>query len=75
MQHYPVETKLEAMRLFYEEGQTRAQITEQLGILDRDRVKKWLAQYRRGGTAAPAAGEATPEGKPGRLHRPAGDGE
>lgn len=52
MQHYPVELKLEAVRLFYEEGKTRAQITEQLGILDRDRVKKWLRQYRQGGAAA-----------------------
>jgi transposase len=52
MQHYPLETKLEAVRLFYDEGKTRAQITEQLGILDRDRVKKWLRQYRQGGAAA-----------------------
>ncbi len=52
MQHYPLETKLEAMRLFYEEGKTRAQITAQLGILDASRVKKWLHQYRQGGVAA-----------------------
>ncbi len=52
MQHYPVETKLEAIRPFYEEGETRAHITEQLGILDRDRVKKWLQQYRQGGAVA-----------------------
>jgi transposase-like protein len=52
MQHYPLETKLEAVRLFYEEGKTRAQITERLGILDRDRVKKWLRQYRQAGIAA-----------------------
>ncbi len=52
MQHYPLETKLEAVRLFYEEGKTRAEITTALGILDADRVKKWLRQYRRGGAAA-----------------------
>lgn len=52
MQRYPLETKLEAVRLFYEEGQTRAQITLQLGIRDADRVKKWLHQYRQGGTGA-----------------------
>jgi len=50
--HYPLETKLEAMRLFYEEGKTRTQITAQLGIRDADRVKKWLRQYRQGGAAA-----------------------
>jgi len=52
MQHYRLETKLEAIRLFYEEGRTRAQITAQLGILDASRVKKWLHQYRQGGVAA-----------------------
>ena len=52
MQHYPLETKLEAVRLLYEEGKTRAQITTRLGILDRDRMKKWLHQYRQGGVAA-----------------------
>lgn len=52
MQHYPLETKLEAVRLFYEEGKTRAEITAQLGILDADRVKKWLRQFRQGGAAA-----------------------
>ncbi|HEY6074605.1 MAG TPA: helix-turn-helix domain-containing protein [Anaerolineales bacterium] len=53
--HYPLELKLEAMRLFYEEGKTRAQITAQLGIRDADRVKKWLRQYRLGGAAALAS--------------------
>ena len=51
MQHYPVETKLEAVRLFYDEGKSRAQITARLGIRDADRVKKWLHQYRQGGAA------------------------
>ena len=52
MQRYPLETKVEAVRLFYEEGKTRAQITAQLGIRDADRVKKWLHQYRQGGATA-----------------------
>ena len=30
MKHYAVETKLEAVRLFYEEGKTRREITEAL---------------------------------------------
>lgn len=50
--HYSVEVKLEAIRMFYEEGKTRQQITEALGIRDRDRVKKWLRQYRREGETA-----------------------
>ena len=49
MRHYPAEKKLEAVRLFYEEGKTRAEITEELEIRDPHRVKAWLKQYRREG--------------------------
>ena len=52
MRHYSLELKLEAVRMFYEEGKTRKEITEALGIRDRDRVKKWLRQYRREGNDA-----------------------
>lgn len=52
MQHYSLELKLEAMRMFYEEGKTRKEITAALGIRDRDRVMKWLRQYRREGKDA-----------------------
>jgi transposase len=52
MKHYPLELKQEAMRMFYEDGKTRKEITEALGIRDRDRVMKWLRQYRREGEAA-----------------------
>ena len=40
--HYPLELNLEAIRMFYEEGKTRKEFTEALGIRDRDRVMKWL---------------------------------
>lgn len=40
------------MRMFYEEGKTRQEITEALGIRDRHRVMKWLRQYRREGEDA-----------------------
>ena len=46
MKHYPLELKLEAMRLFYEEGKTRKEITALLGNRDKHRVMKWLRQYR-----------------------------
>lgn len=49
MKRYLVETKLEAIRLFYEEGKTRGQITAMLGIHDPEAVKKWLRRYRREG--------------------------
>jgi transposase-like protein len=41
--------KLEAVRQFYEEGRTQAEITRALGIRDPNRVKAWLKQYRREG--------------------------
>jgi len=52
MKHYPLELKLEAMRLFYEEGKTRKEITEMLGIRDKAWVMIWLRQYRREGDYA-----------------------
>ena len=52
MKHYAIELKLEAMRMFYEEGKTRKEITEALGIRDPHRVMKWLRQYRREGEEA-----------------------
>jgi transposase len=52
MKHYPKELKLEAVRLFFEEGMTRAEITEALGLRSAGRVKIWVRQYRREGIAA-----------------------
>jgi transposase len=46
---YPLKTKLEAIRLFEEEGLTKKEITEQLGIRDPRRVKVWLSIYRKEG--------------------------
>ena len=52
MKAYPAEVKLEAVRLFYEEGYTRAQVTAALGIRDPQRIQKWLRQYRAEGASA-----------------------
>jgi transposase-like protein len=52
MQHYPRELKLEAMRMFFEDGKTRKEITAALGIRSSGRVKVWLQQYRAAGAAA-----------------------
>lgn len=49
MTHYPVEKKQETIRLFFEEGQTRSEIADRLGLRDQDCVKKWVRQYRREG--------------------------
>ena len=50
--HYSAETKLEAVRMFFEEGMTRAEITKALGLGSEGRVKVWTRQYRREGAAA-----------------------
>jgi transposase-like protein len=49
MRQYPVELKLEAMRLYDEEGKTRAEITELLGIGNPYAVKDWGKVYRQEG--------------------------
>ena len=52
MKAYPVELKLEAMRLYDEEGKTRAEVTALLGIHDPHAVKEWGKKYRREGASA-----------------------
>lgn len=44
--HYPLAIKLEAVRLFLEEGRTRAEITKMLGLRSKKRVEAWVSQYR-----------------------------
>lgn len=52
MKAYAVELKLEAMRLYYEEGKTRAEVTALLEIRDRHAVKEWGKKYRHEGASA-----------------------
>ena len=52
MKHYPKEVKLEAVRMFFEEGMTRAEITIALGLRSEGRVEVWVRQYRREGVVA-----------------------
>jgi len=62
MKHYARELKLEAIRMFNEEGKTQKEIIEILGINDTRRLKKWIQQYRTEGEAA----FDKPKGGPGR---------
>lgn len=48
---YPLETKLEAIRLWEEEDLTYKEITEKLEIRDPKRVKEWMRIYRKEGQA------------------------
>jgi len=52
MKAYSVELKLDAMRMYYEEGKTRAEVTRLLGIRDPHAVKEWGKKYRREGASA-----------------------
>lgn len=60
---YPVEVKLEAVRLFYEEGKTRAEITQALGLRSDGRVETWVRQHRREGEQA----FTHPRGRPRKV--------
>lgn len=51
MKKHPTETKLEAVRLFYEEGKTYAEIANLLGLVHKERVEVWVRHYRREGVA------------------------
>ena len=52
MTHYTKEVKLEAVRMFFEEGMTHAEIKVALGLRSEGRVKTWVGQYRREGVEA-----------------------
>lgn len=68
MKDYPVEIKLEAVRLFLEEGKTHRAIIEELNIRDAGRLDKWLAKYRKFGEAA--LGKRRPKSEGAKLGRP-----
>jgi transposase len=63
MKDYPVEVKLEAVRLFYEEGKTRAEITQSLDLRSQRCVEKWVIMYRREGEQA----FTHPRGRPRKV--------
>jgi len=52
MAHYPVDVKVEAVRMYLEEGRTQAEIAEALGLRSAGRVKIWVRQYRQAGPTA-----------------------
>ena len=52
MTHYPMETKLEAVRFHEEAGLTYAQVAERLGIRQAAVIERWYHAYRQEGEAA-----------------------
>ena len=63
MRGYPVEVKLEAVRLIYEEQKTHAEVTQILGLRSLGRVRAWVRQYRREGEMA----FLRPQGRPRKV--------
>ena len=52
MKHYPQAVKLEAVRLYLEEGKSQAEIIQELGLKNVRQVKRWLHAYRQEGEKA-----------------------
>ena len=48
---YSIETKLKAVKMYLEEGLPEHQIADTIGIVDKDRVRKWARKYRQQGEA------------------------
>lgn len=45
---YPPEVKLEAVRLYLEEGLSYEQVATKLGIVNQGNLKRWIQKYRKG---------------------------
>lgn len=52
MQHYPLETKREAVRLVEEEHQSYVAVATKLGIRKAEQIEVWVRQYRKEGEAS-----------------------
>jgi transposase len=52
MIHHSLEVKLEAVRMFYEEGKTRQEISDVMGLSSGECVERWVRRYRREGEMA-----------------------
>ena len=52
MQHYPLETKREAVRLVEAEHQAYAAVAAKLGIRKAERIEAWVRMYRKEGESS-----------------------
>jgi transposase-like protein len=65
MKHYELETKLLAVQLFFEQGHSRRQIAQELGLPREGLVEQWVRRYRREGVE----GFRKPIGRPRKSPR------
>jgi transposase-like protein len=63
MKDYPLEVKMDAVRLFFEEGKSRAEIVKILGIRGKYLVQRWVTKFRHGGVMAFTG----PRGRPRKV--------
>jgi transposase-like protein len=60
MKHYSKETKLLAVQMYLEQGQSQGQIAQELDLPRKELVEQWVYRYRREGEA----GFEKPIGRP-----------
>jgi transposase-like protein len=65
MKRYPLSIKEQAVRMHLEEGFTKKDVAQKLGISDPQRIKKWSAVYRKYGVIELPS---KPKGRP-RKHK------
>lgn len=49
MKTYPTEVRISAVKMFFEEGVTKKEILERLGIQNDTQLEEWFRAYRRNG--------------------------
>ncbi|WP_161956995.1 helix-turn-helix domain-containing protein [Slackia faecicanis] len=65
---YSQDLKLEAARMFLDDGMTKSRIMEELGIKSKSALERWIREYR---TAGAAALEPKPGGRRPKPGKPA----
>ena len=65
---YSQDLKIEAARMFLDEGITKPQVMERLGIKSKTALERWIRDYRAGGAAAL---EPKPRGRRPKTGKPA----
>lgn len=65
---YSRDLKIEAARMFLDDGMTKSLIMEELGIKSKSALERWIREYRAGGAAAL---EPKPRGRRPKTGKPA----
>lgn len=65
---YFQDLKIEAARMFLDDGMTKSRIMEELGIKSKSALERWIREYRAGGAAAL---EPKPRGRRPKTGKPA----